>query len=61
MVTPDAKRVTYEIDVRRMMARPLILGIADGAVKVDDRPIYAAKDLRVGLFSRDQLDAGVSL
>lgn len=61
MVMPTAKRVTYELDVRRMMARPLILGIADGAVKVDGRPIYEAKDLRVGLFSRDQLEAGVSL
>ena len=61
MVVPSAKRVTYELNVRRMMARPLILGIADGIMKVDDRTIYEAKDLRVGLFSREQLDAGLSL
>ena len=61
MVVPSAKRVTYELDVRRMMSRPLILGIADGVMKVDDRKIYEAKDLRVGLFSREQLDAGLAL
>lgn len=61
MVVPTAKVVTYELNVRRMMARPLILGIADGVVKVDGRQIYEAKDLRVGLFSRNQLEAGLTL
>ena len=28
-----------------------VLGVADGIMKVDGREIYAAKDLRVGLFS----------
>ncbi|GJL91126.1 bifunctional 3-hydroxydecanoyl-ACP dehydratase/trans-2-decenoyl-ACP isomerase [Hyphococcus sp.] len=61
MVVPSAKIVTYELDIRRMMARPLVLGIADGIMKVDGKQIYAAKDLRVGLFSREQLDAGLAL
>lgn len=61
MVVPSAKLVTYELSIRRMMARPLILGIADGIMKVDGRPIYEARDLRVGLFSRAQLDAGLAL
>lgn len=61
MVTPEAKRVTYEVDIRRMMRRPLILGIANGVMKVDGRSIYEANDLRVGLFSREQLDAGLAL
>ena len=61
MVVPSVKRDTYELDLRRVMARPLILGVANGTVKADDREIYAAKDLRVGLFSREQLDAGLSL
>ena len=60
MVVPQAKLVSYEIDIRRMMRRPLILGIGDGVMKVDGRKIYEAKDLRVGLFSREQLDAGLS-
>lgn len=61
MVVPSAKRVTYEIHMRRMMRKPLILGIANGVMKVDGRQIYEANDLRVGLFSREQLDAGLAL
>jgi len=59
MVTPDTKTVRYEINMRRTMTRPLILGIGDGLMFADDRQIYEAHDLRVGLFSREQLDAGL--
>jgi len=59
MVLPDAKLVRYEINIRRMMRKPLILGIADGTMYVDGKQIYQAKDLRVGLFSREQLAAGL--
>ncbi len=59
MVTPDAKIVRYEIDIRRVMRKPLILGIADGKLFIDGRESYQARDLRVGLFSREQLDAGL--
>jgi 3-hydroxyacyl-[acyl-carrier protein] dehydratase/trans-2-decenoyl-[acyl-carrier protein] isomerase len=61
MVVPSAKRVTYELNIRRMMRRPMILGIADGLVAADGRQATEAKDLRVGLFSADQLSAGISL
>ncbi|MHA7870883.1 MAG: bifunctional 3-hydroxydecanoyl-ACP dehydratase/trans-2-decenoyl-ACP isomerase [Hyphococcus sp.] len=61
MVVPSAKVVSYEIDIRRMMRRPLVLGIGDGVMKVDGRQIYEAKDLRVGLFSAEQLSAGLQL
>ena len=50
-VLPGAKLVKYTIDVKRVISRKLVLGIADGRLEVDDRPIYAAKDLRVGLFT----------
>ena len=50
-VLPEAKRVTYRIDIKRTMNRKLVLGIADGTVEVDGRKIYEAKDLRVGLFT----------
>ena len=49
-VLPTAKKVVYKIDIRRVMATKLVLAVADGAVFVDDRPIYTAKNLRVGLF-----------
>ncbi len=59
MVTPQTKIVRYEINMKRIMRRPLVLGIGDGAMFADDKKIYEAKDLRVGLFSREQLDAGI--
>ncbi|MGN6512269.1 MAG: 3-hydroxyacyl-[acyl-carrier-protein] dehydratase FabA [Lysobacteraceae bacterium] len=49
-VLPDARCVRYEIDVRRVLRGKLKLVIADGRTYVDDRLIYEAKDLRVGLF-----------
>lgn len=49
-VLPTAKKVTYKLDLKRVIERKLILGIADGSVSVDGKEIYVAKDLRVGLF-----------
>jgi 3-hydroxyacyl-[acyl-carrier protein] dehydratase/trans-2-decenoyl-[acyl-carrier protein] isomerase len=50
-VLPSAKQVSYHIDIKRVISRKLVLGVADGAMKVDGREIYTAKDLRVGLFT----------
>jgi 3-hydroxyacyl-[acyl-carrier protein] dehydratase/trans-2-decenoyl-[acyl-carrier protein] isomerase len=50
MVLPTAKVVSYVIDFKRVIMRRLVVGIADGVVKVDGKTIYEAKDLRVGLF-----------
>jgi 3-hydroxyacyl-[acyl-carrier protein] dehydratase/trans-2-decenoyl-[acyl-carrier protein] isomerase len=50
-VLPKAKQVTYHIDIKRVITRRLVLGVADGVMKVDGREIYTAKDLRVGLFT----------
>ncbi|MBL1321072.1 MAG: 3-hydroxyacyl-[acyl-carrier-protein] dehydratase FabA [Methylophaga sp.] len=50
-VLPTAKIITYKIDLKRVIARKLVLAIADGTVSVDGRVIYTAKDLRVGLFT----------
>ncbi|MBV8977582.1 MAG: 3-hydroxyacyl-[acyl-carrier-protein] dehydratase FabA [Alphaproteobacteria bacterium] len=51
MVLPTAKKVSYYIDLKRVIMRRLVLGIADGIVKVDGKTIFEAKDLRVGLFT----------
>jgi 3-hydroxyacyl-[acyl-carrier protein] dehydratase/trans-2-decenoyl-[acyl-carrier protein] isomerase len=50
MVLPSASVVSYAIDLKRVIMRKLVIGIADGVMKVDGEPIYVAKDLRVGLF-----------
>ncbi|HEY5804384.1 MAG TPA: 3-hydroxyacyl-[acyl-carrier-protein] dehydratase FabA [Lysobacter sp.] len=50
-VLPNAKLVSYEIDIRRVMRGKLALVIGDGRVSVDGRDIYTAENLRVGLFT----------
>ena len=49
-VLPSSKKVTYEIDMKRVLKQKLTVGIANGTMAVDNRPIYSAKGLRVGLF-----------
>jgi 3-hydroxyacyl-[acyl-carrier protein] dehydratase/trans-2-decenoyl-[acyl-carrier protein] isomerase len=50
MVTPAIKKVTYEVDLKRVILRKLNLGVADGLLKADGETIYTATDLKVGLF-----------
>lgn len=49
-VLPTAKKVTYTIDLKRVIMRKLVMGIADATMAVDGKVIYEGKDLRVGLF-----------
>ena len=49
-ILPTAKKVTYRINLKRVIERKLVMGIADGSVSVDGKEIYTATDLRVGLF-----------
>ncbi|HYD87378.1 MAG TPA: 3-hydroxyacyl-[acyl-carrier-protein] dehydratase FabA [Vitreimonas sp.] len=55
-ITPSTKLVSYEIDMKRVIQRSLHMGIGDGVVKADGVTIYTAKDLKVGLFSPEQLE-----
>jgi 3-hydroxyacyl-[acyl-carrier protein] dehydratase / trans-2-decenoyl-[acyl-carrier protein] isomerase len=59
-VTPNIRTVRYEIDLKKVILRKLVLGVADGLVFADNQQIYSAKDLKVGLFSAEQLAAGMS-
>lgn len=49
-VFPTAKKITYRIDYSRLIARKLIMGIADGEMECDGEVIYTARNLKVGLF-----------
>ncbi len=49
-ILPTAKKVTYTIDMKRVIKRKLFMGMADAILQVDGRDIYQAKDLKVGLF-----------
>jgi 3-hydroxyacyl-[acyl-carrier protein] dehydratase/trans-2-decenoyl-[acyl-carrier protein] isomerase len=35
--------------------RKLVMGIADGVMEADGKVIYETKDLKVGLFTADQM------
>ena len=49
-VLPTAKKVTLTIDMKRILNLDLTVGIGEGSMQVDDREIYTAKGLKVGLF-----------
>ena len=50
-VLPTAKKVTYHINMKRVIERKLVMGIGDGVMLVDGKEIYTTKDLKVGLFT----------
>ena len=49
-ILPTAKKVSYTLNMKRVIVRRLSMVIADGTVAVDGRVIYTADDLKVGLF-----------
>jgi 3-hydroxyacyl-[acyl-carrier protein] dehydratase/trans-2-decenoyl-[acyl-carrier protein] isomerase len=53
-VLPTARAVIYQLNLKRVIMRRLVMGIADGIVKADGETIYEAKDLKVGLFVAPQ-------
>ncbi len=50
-VLPSAKKVTYKINLSRVIARKLYMGVADATMEVDGKVIYEATNLKVGLFT----------
>lgn len=49
-VEPDAKLVSYEVNLKRVISRRLYMGIADAKMLLDGEVIYTMSDLKVGLF-----------
>jgi len=54
-ITPDTNCVRYEVEMKRAKRGRLVLGIADGRVFADDRQVYTAHDMKVGLFNPSEL------
>ena len=50
-VLQTVKKVTYHNSLKRLILRKLIMGVADGIMKADGKPIYEVKDMKVGLFT----------
>ncbi len=49
-ILPSNELVRYRLDIKRVIRRGLIMGLANGVVTVDGKVIYRAEDLKVGLF-----------
>jgi len=52
-ILPSNKKLIYKLDIKRIIMRKLILGIANGKVICDDDLVYEADDIKVGLFKKD--------
>ena len=50
-VGPEAKLLTYEVDIRRVIKRQVSMAIADGRLLVDGELAYETKSLRVAVFT----------
>ena len=50
-VLKNVKLATYEIDMKRILVKEgTTVGLANGILKADDKKIYSAENLKVGLF-----------
>jgi 3-hydroxyacyl-[acyl-carrier protein] dehydratase/trans-2-decenoyl-[acyl-carrier protein] isomerase len=54
-VSPKVRMVTYRIDMKKVIMRRRVLGVGDGVLEADGKPIYHARDLMVGLFDEKEL------
>ena len=57
---PAVAATTLTLGVLKMrrhgvIIRKLVMGVGDGVMEIDGKPIYEAKDLRVGLFDAKDL------
>jgi 3-hydroxyacyl-[acyl-carrier protein] dehydratase/trans-2-decenoyl-[acyl-carrier protein] isomerase len=50
MVTPEVKKVTYEVEITRLILRKLKMAVSNGIMKADGQTVYQVTDMKVGLF-----------
>jgi 3-hydroxyacyl-[acyl-carrier protein] dehydratase / trans-2-decenoyl-[acyl-carrier protein] isomerase len=48
-ITPEIRRVRYEVDLRQVRRGRLGLGVADGRVLADGTCVFLARDMRVAM------------
>ena len=50
-VLKNVKIASYQIDMKRILKKKgTVVGLADGTLLADNKPIYEAENLKVGLF-----------
>ena len=57
-VTPEAKLVSYHVDIKRLMNRQVALAIADGTMAVDGETVYEVQGMKVATYvsTSDELE-----
>jgi 3-hydroxyacyl-[acyl-carrier protein] dehydratase/trans-2-decenoyl-[acyl-carrier protein] isomerase len=60
MILPTAKKVSYHINMKRVILRKLVMGVADGIVLCDGKQVFEATDLKVGLVTDEQAAAAAA-
>lgn len=53
-VTKESKLLVYQVDISRVICRNFTMGIADAQMTCDNKLIYTAKSLKVGLFEQEK-------
>ena len=49
-ILPSASKLEFNLHIKRVILRKLVLGTADGEVLCDGKLVFEAEDIRVGLF-----------
>lgn len=57
-VRPYHKLVSYELDIKKLITRPVYMAWADAVMRVEEKVIYFAENLQVGLFPALTWDYG---
>jgi len=57
-VRPYHKLVSYQLDIKKLITRPVYMAWADAVLKVEEKVIYFAENLQVGLFPKLVWDSG---
>ena len=54
MVTPANKKISYNIQLKRVINRRLVVGVADCTIWADDELAFTITDMKVGLQAAEQ-------
>ncbi len=57
-IEPGVSLVRYRVSIKRTILRQVGLAVADGVVEADGEVIYEARDLKVGVFTQTDPEAG---
>jgi 3-hydroxyacyl-[acyl-carrier protein] dehydratase/trans-2-decenoyl-[acyl-carrier protein] isomerase len=59
-VRPYHNQIVYNVDIKKIIKKPVFMAWGDAALAIKDRVIYTAKDLQVGLFENLTWDFGAN-